>query len=146
MFTLPTERYVVDLPFTPPAGEHGYSYMGWLLASAFEYDGFRHDAGVAARVMYRIKYKPDFGITNFWTTPHRRASQFEVCVVMFDSEEDAKKAETNLRTTLADTPGGKENRITGFSTAVVGKALVLESLPEPAGAAILEKFKQLDLK
>jgi len=142
MFTLPADRYAAKLPFAPPPGANGYTCIGWLLPSAFEYDGFTHDAGVAPRMMFRVKYKPDFGITNFWTTPHRRASQFEVCVVHLASAEDAQKARANLEATLAGTPGGKEGKITGFNMAASGSTLILESLPEPAGKAILDKFRE----
>jgi hypothetical protein len=143
MFTLPSSRYAVKLPFIPPTGTKGFTYQGWLLPSAFEYDGFRHDAGVTPLMMYRMKYKPDSGITNFWTTPHRRASQFEISVVECANAEDAQKAKLNLEQTLANTPGGKEGKITGFNMAVVGKMLLLESLPEPRGKELLEQYKQL---
>ena len=146
MFTLPAARYAASLPFAPPKGANGCTYQGWLLPSAFEYDGFRRDAGVAPRIMYRIKYKPEFGITNFWTTPHRRAGQFEVCVVYFASADEAGKARKALEQTLADTPGGKEDKITGFHIAVSGSALVLESLPEPAGKAILDQYLRINLQ
>ena len=146
MFTLPAARYAASLPFAPPKGANGCTYQGWLLPSAFEYDGFRRDAGVAPRIMYRIKYKPEFGITNFWTTPHRRAGQFEVCVVYFASADEAEKARKALELTLANTPGGKEDKITGFQMAVSGSALVLESLPEPAGKAILDQYLRINLQ
>jgi hypothetical protein len=143
MFTLPSSRYAVKLPFVPPTGTKGFTYQGWLLPSAFEYDGFRHDAGVSPNIMYRMKYKPDSGITNFWTTPHRRASQFEISVVECANAEDAQKAKTNLEQTLANTPGGKEGKITGFNMVAVGKMLLLESLPEPGGKELLEQYRQL---
>ncbi len=139
MFTLTAARYATALPVTPPMQVEGYTYQGWLLPSAFEYDGFRNDSGVAPRTMYRLKYKPGFGITNFWTTPHRRASQFEICVASFATAEEAETARRGLEKTLAATPGGKEGKITGFSMVVKGSRLFLESLPEPVGKAILEK-------
>lgn len=143
MFTLPTARYASKLPFVPPTGVKGFTYQGWLLASAFEYDGFRHDAGITPHIMYRLKYKPDSGITNFWTTPHRRASQFEICVVECATPEDALKARQSLQETLANTPGGKEGKITGLNMATVGKMLLLESLPEPGGQALLDQYIKL---
>ena len=145
MFTLPAARYAARLPFTPPASCQGCTFQGWLLPSAFEYDGFRHDAGVAPRLILRLKYKPEAGITNFWTTPHRRASQFEVCVVYFDTADDAARALGQLELTLDATPGGKEGRITGFHMATKGNIIVLESLPEPAGKALLDLCLGLDL-
>ncbi len=145
MFTLPASRYATQLPFTPPDGAHGYTCQGWLLPSAFEYDGFRHDAGVAPQTIYRVKYKPDFGITGFWTTPHRRAGQFEVCVVYFATAQEAAAARAGLEQTLARTPGGQEGKVTGFQMAVSGRVLVLESLPEPAGQAILKQYLALPL-
>lgn len=146
MFTLTPDRYARELPFTPPPGGEGYVCQGWLLPSAYEYDGFAHDAGVAPRIMYRVKYKPAAGITSFWTTPHRRASQFEVCVVYFASTEEVEKARSSLEQTLANTPGGKEGKIKGFNMAASGKVLILESLPEPGGKAILDQYLRLNLQ
>lgn len=145
MFTLPATRYTTRLPFVPISTVNGYSYQGWLLPSAFEYDGFRHDAGVSPTIMYRMKYKPTAGITNFWTTPHRRASQFEICVIDFATAEEAEKARGQLTQTLAGTPGGKEGKIIGFNMATRGHWLLLESLPEPAGKQLLDLYLQLQL-
>ena len=146
MFTLPAARYAKELPLAPPAGADGCTYQGWLLPSAYEYDGFCRDAGVAPRIMYRLKYKPAAGITNFWTTPHRRASQFEVCVAYFAGADEAEKARKALEQTLANTPGGKEGKIKGFNMAASGSVLILESLPEPAGKSILDLYLRLNLQ
>ena len=138
MFTLPQERYADRLPSKPPAGAEGYTYLGWLLPSAFQYDGFVFESGVRPRMMYRLKYKPPFGITNFWTTPHRRAGQFEICIVVFDSPDEAAKAEKGLIESLEGREAFKAGRITGFHTARRDHVLFTESLPEPAGKALLD--------
>ena len=132
LFTLTTARYATTLPFTPPDNISGYLYQGWLLADAFQYDGFKRETAVTPIMMYRIKYKPPFGITNFWTSPHRRASQFEVCAIKCASNSDA----TTARTALLNKATANA-RIKGLNAVVVGSVLYVESMPEPAGAALL---------
>lgn len=143
LFTLPQSRYAASLPFTPPDDIEGYRCIGWLLSDAFLYDGFLDAAGVAPDIMYRVKYLPDFGITNFWTSPHRRATQFEVAVCRFSSAADASTAKTNLLGTLGESPNFQSGRISGFNVETVGTVLFMESLPElpnEAGAKVVDAF------
>jgi hypothetical protein len=140
MFTLPPARYLSRLPFKPPEGADGYQYQGWLLADAFQYDGFTHDAGVEPELMLRIKYKPPFGITNFWSSPHRMASNFEVCALRFASAGEARRAREGLRGALEDVPRRKPGRVKGLTILLEGRYLYMESIPEPAGERILKRM------
>lgn len=142
MFTLPQSRYYTSLPFTPPEVT-GLTYQGWLLADAFDYDGFRAEARVSPQVMYRIKYKPSFGITNFWTSPARKATQFEICAVKFASGTDASSALANLDAAIKARGPYKAGIITGFNYAAVGSIVYMESMPEPGGGALLTAYKNL---
>lgn len=147
MFALTADRYETGLPLTPPDNIDGYRYQGWLLPSAFEYDGFAKDARIKPVQMYRIKYKPNFGITNFWTSPHRRASQFEVCLAYFNSASDAQIAKDNLADRYEDekTPTPRKGEfalLTSFNMQVKGSVLVLESLPPTATGTDLEILNQ----
>lgn len=143
LFTLSQNKYAASLPFTPPDNIEGYRCIGWLLSDAFLYDGFVDAAGSTPDIMYRVKYIPDFGITNFWTTPHRRATQFEVAVCRFSSAAAASTAKANLLGKLGANPNFQSGRISGFNAATVGSVLFMESLPElpnGAGAQILNAF------
>lgn len=146
MFTLPQSRYYSKLPFTPPDHIAGYTYQGWLLADADLYDGFVTDSSTAVAashplVMYRVKYKPAWGIKNFWSSPHRRAGAFEVCAVQFATAQEATDAMTNLQAALK--ARSYASRVTGCRMVVVGSVLYLESFPEPAGSAMIDAYKQL---
>lgn len=137
MFTLTAERYRKRLPFLPPQESGGYRYMGWLLPSAFQYDGVAFETEIRPKQMWRLKYQPDFGITNFWTTPHRRASQFEIVILEFPTRAIAAKAEEELMQSLTTRTGAKKKRITGLNHLRQGTVLLIESLPEPAGEQLL---------
>lgn len=147
MWTLDPSRYARSLPFIVPDNIEGYRYIGWLLPSAFQYDGFIAEAGIRPQQMYRVKYMPDFGIVNFWTAPHRRASQFEVAVAMFETATQANKARDQLMQSIRQTPAWKNKTIRGLHSEVVGKVLLIESIPErpnDAGRKILSALvKQL---
>jgi len=139
MFNLPQARYTTELPYDPPKQVKDYTYQGWLLPAAFQYDGFANETGIQPAQMYRIKYAPGFGITNFWTSPHRRSGQFEVAIMVFDSVQQAKKAGRKLTNSLHERDSYKNERITGFNGEREGKVLFTESIPEPAGKAILDQ-------
>jgi len=111
--------------------------MGWLLPSAFFYNGFVHDMELRPSQMYRLKYKPGFSISNFWTTPHRRAGQFEVCVLVFDTPTEAQTAEQNIASVAAD----KEyaDRITGLTVVRDGRVVCVESIPGAGGEELAKK-------
>lgn len=137
MTTLSADQYARSLPFTAPASDNdaACTYLGWLLPSAFFYNGFVHDMGVKPKQMYRLKYNPGFSISNFWTTPHRRAGQFEVCVLLFDSPDQARTAEQ----TIAAVAAGKEyaDRITGLTVVRDGAVVCVESIPGAAGEELV---------
>ncbi len=139
MFALTGSRYRKQLPFEPPAGSNGYTYMGWLLPSAFQYDGFAFETEIRPKQMWRLKYRPDFGITNFWTTPHRRASQFEIVILEFADVAEAKTAAAAVMKSLKTRNGAKKNRITGLNQTRRGNVVFVESLPEPAGKDLLAR-------
>ena len=141
MIALPRYRYVTRPPFAPPADVAGYTYQGWLLTDAFQYDGFARDARVHPVVMLRLKYAPPAGITNFWTSPHRQASQFEVCAIKFRNSGDARKGYEALMASLERTRGHRQGRVKGLNAVVVGGKLYVESLPErgeDAGRKVLQ--------
>ena len=145
MWTLPPSRYATVLPVNPPDDIEGYRYVGWLLPDAFQYDGFTAEAGVTPVQMYRVKYMPDFGIVNFWTSPHRRASQFEVAVATFDTADEAATAREQLMRSIEQTGTWKSGAIRGLHCRVVGRVLLIESIPElphDAGRKILDAFAE----
>lgn len=137
MFTLPAGRYHARPPLDPPAEVAGFRYHGWLLPSAFHYDGFANETGIAPRRMHRLKYAPPFGITNFWTSPHRRSGQFEVSIVELASEDEAGRAHDRLMASLAERDAARDDRVVGFGVERVGATLLLESIPGPAGSEVL---------
>lgn len=137
MFTLTAPRYASVLPFSPPMSGNKYTYIGWLLPDAFEYDGIAGITGVKPDKMFRLKYMPSFGITNFWTTPHRRAGEFEIAAIKFANATDAKTAKTKLealtKTTLHPLKNGEKNeegqiKASYFSIAMNGSYLYVRAL------------------
>jgi hypothetical protein len=141
--TLPVERYTDRLPFTPPAGADGFTYLGWLLPDAFEYDGLLADTGVRPVRMFRLKYMPESGITSFWTTPHRRAGEFEIACLKFTDAASAKRAADAIAAAARGLQPFKDGRVTNWGVAVSGPIVYLRSMVDPAGSQILEACSKL---
>ena len=151
-YTLTPARCLTELPLKVPqqldAGDgHTLRYLGWNQADAEEYDGFLSKTGVVASRIIRAKYLPEWGITNFPTSPHRASSRFELCVINCETPAEpiaellgGKDAKT---VQLAD---GEDALLTTYGTHIVAHEnnLILESAPEPWGKALLEAYLALE--
>lgn len=151
-FNLTSDRCLTSLPMPVPqkvdAGSgHTLAYLGWNQADGEEYDGFFSKSHVQARRIVRAKYVPEWGMTNFLSSPHRASSRFELSVVDVADAASAQQAATQLAgadgtsVTLSD---GTVTRQAHYGTliAVRGNSVILESAPEPWGKALLEAFLQ----
>ena len=142
--TLSTNRYATQLPFTPPASAPGGStYVGWLLPDAFEYDGLLYDAGVSPVQMFRVKYMPASGITSFWTTPQRRAGEFEIACLKFATAAAATQAASAINSAVENLQPYKLGSINNWGVAVNGPDVYLRSMVGSDGAQLLSAFASL---
>ncbi|MDR1304869.1 MAG: hypothetical protein LBK76_06555, partial [Verrucomicrobiales bacterium] len=138
-------KFPIKAPLTVNAADgHRLAYLGWNQADAEQYDGFYSKTGVAARRILRAKYVPEWGMTNFPSSPHRASTRFELCVIEL---ADADAAQTAAARLAAD--GGEKLTISGqpayrakYGAHVVTKdnLLILESAPEPWGRALVEEY------
>ena len=152
-FNLTLDQCLTHLPIEVPqkvdAGEgHTLAYLGWNQADGEEYDGFYSKTGVKAQRIVRAKYVPEWGMTNFVSSPHRASSRFELCVIDVADAASAKSAADKLAAgsshsgiTLAD---GSSAQVAPYGTEIVvrGHSLILESAPQPWGKSLLEAFLQ----
>jgi hypothetical protein len=141
--TLPASRYADTLPFTPPARSGGFTYLGWLLPDAFEYDGLLADTGVAPLQMYRLKYMPGSGMTSFWTTPHRRAGEFEIACLKFSDSGAAQAAGRKIDQAARQLQPFQDGRITNWGVAANGPNLYLRSMVGDDGHNLLNACASL---
>jgi hypothetical protein len=149
-FGLIMEQCLQRLPIRVPqkvdaGGGHRLTYLGWNQADGEQYDGFFSKTGVRAKLIARAKYLPEWGMTNFVSSPHRASSRFELCVISLESSEAARQAAGRLagddgkNITLANGLPAKQARY-GTGIVVKDNTLVLESAPEPWGRALLEAY------
>ena len=98
----------IDPPAEPPDGKlkgegpaagKSLTRIGWVQADAQDYDGFLQQTGVPAVRMWRVKYVPETGITNFVTSPHRRNSIYELLVVDLPAGTDRSAVLKGLKAT-----------------------------------------------
>jgi hypothetical protein len=151
----------LDLPVEAPRGVirgtqgRSLTYLGWVMADAAQYDGFLQQTGVAAARMWRVKYIPETGITNFLTSPHRMNTVYELLIVDLPLEQDRAAVLKALKATQPFTLAGKtfaQTPATRFEdpgtrpiavasgTHVLwnGNRLYLESLPPDHEALLLD--------
>ena len=99
-FRLARDRYGAELPaWTPTAG-----LLGWTQPNATEYAGFLQASGQAATLLWRAKYLPTAGVTDFDSSPHRRASADELLIARMPSADAARQAVAGFEQTLAAKP------------------------------------------
>ena len=141
---LARERYTYELPAFFPRK----ALLGWTLPDATEYAGFLQASGQPARRIWRAKYVTDAGISGFDTGPDRRATANELFVAEMASAEAAAQAVDGLAKTLSGKPqemkfepvklGAADVRRSGdFHLAAAGSYVLMETLPEPLGAATM---------
>ena len=149
-YTLSLPRIATSLAVPVPrsvdaGGGHTLTYLGWNQPDAEEYDGFYSKTGREPTRIVRAKYVPEWGMTNFLSSPHRASSYFELCIVDMPDEDAARQAAGKL---AGDHPGSVTlaNGVTAqkakFGTLIVtqGNSVILESAPDPWGKALLEAY------
>ena len=143
-FVLGKEQYVSRLPAWVPNEQ----LFGWTQPDATEYAGFLQASGQTAQRIWRAKYLPAAGITDFDSSPQRRATANELWIAQLASPEVAQAAVAGLTNTLGRAPqkmafetatlsGLPAQQAGGFHLAARGSWLFMESLPEPQGAQVL---------
>jgi hypothetical protein len=138
-------RLALAVPQTVDAGAgHTLAVIGWNQADGEEYDGFFSKTGVEARTIQRAKYVPEWGMTNFVSSPHRASSRFELCVIDVADAESAQKAAEKLgaggsRVTLADNTSAYQAPY-GTLIVVQDHFVILESAAQPWGKALMEAY------
>ena len=141
---LARERYAYELPAFIPRK----AMLGWMLPDATEYAGFLQASGQAARRIWRVKYVAGGGISGFDAGPDRRATANELFVAEMASAEAAAQAADGLARSLSGKPqelkfepvtlGAAGARRSGdFHLAAAGSYVLMETLPEPLGAATM---------
>jgi len=159
--TVKSADLALDLPTEAPRGVlpgtegRSLAFLGWVMADAAQYDGFLQQTGVAAQRMWRVKYIPETGITNFLTSPHRMNTVYELLIVDLPPEQDRTVVLKALKATqpyslagktFARTPAGRFEDPSTRPIAVAsgthvlwnGNRLYLESLPPDHEALLLD--------
>lgn len=143
-FLLAKEKYASRLPTWVPNKQ----LLGWTQPNATEYAGFLQASGQEARRIWRVKYLPVGGITDFASSPQRRATANELWIAQLASPKAAQAAVAGLIKTLSSGPqkmafkaaklGGNAAQQAGdFHVAANAAWLFMESLPEPQGSQVL---------
>ncbi|MDR1145208.1 MAG: hypothetical protein LBK71_03620 [Verrucomicrobiales bacterium] len=149
-YTLTPERLYDTLPLTVPltvntADGHTLTYLGWNQPDAEFYDSFYSKTGIPAQKIYRVKYVPEWGLTNFAAAPHRGSTRYEVCVLDFATPAAAEAAVEKLAADSNREPltiGHAAARQAKYGALIVaqGHRVITESAPAPWGQALLEEF------
>ena len=136
-------RYVFAVPCWAPRND----MFGWTMPSADEYAGFLQLCGQSPEVAWRIKYVLGDTIAHYKDGPHRRTTNNELFVLQMHSAAStaaavkgivaAKSDNSDVRlaiqpTTIAGKPAQQAG---GFYVMALDRFVLMESLPEPQGAA-----------
>ena len=143
-FVLGKNKYASQLPAWTPKER----LLGWIQPDATDYAGFLQASGSPARQVWRAKYLPASGITDFGSSPQRRATANELWIAQLDTPAAAQSAVEGLIKTLSGAPqkmvfqevsvGGCPARQSGdFYVAAHGSWLLMESLAAPWGEQVL---------
>jgi len=138
-----------SLPTEAPTGRlvgkdgKALTCLGWVQADALDYDGFASQTGASAVRMWRVKYAPETGVTNFITAPHRRNGFYELLIVDLPKGTDRAAVLKALNATGKYELGGQAFAAT---PATKFKDPVLAKIAVASGTRVVWKGDRLYLE